>query len=353
MKKAIKALVMAMAATFCLTGTTQIYAGEKQPAAEKETGELSELEKSGIQMDVVVEKDADGNVIGYKTTIRETDPLTGTVTEKVIVSDLPGENTTAETVITEADGKQTKIHEMTITDIFRDLSFVRETKDTEYPDGTTESIDQSTYSNGEYVIFTELKDADGNYIERTQKGKGIWGEDIRYRNRVIKGDEETETMEEKELTMHPDGSAYVHELKTETGNGTVTYSAGYDVKGEEATLLYMKNLSGEIKIPTFLEGADGQFYTVTEIGEEAFSGDESLVSVDCGIELKRILSGAFKGCKNLKVIDIPAKTEFGEGSLSGTSKSLKIYVSGTKKDVKAVKKQLEKAGNKKAKVKRR
>jgi hypothetical protein len=91
-------------------------------------------------------------------------------------------------------------------------------------------------------------------------------------------------------------------------------------------------------------------------------------SVTIGKNIKKVCANAFKGAANLKTIfidDLTVKAnsaneyrvlakskgfiKLGKNSLKGTSKELVISVS-SKAEKKALRKQLKKAGNKKAKV---
>ena len=199
------------------------------------------------------------------------------------------------------------------------------------------------------------------------------------------------TTEDKTVTA-PDGSGSIEKTVTEANGdvkgGSVTKAAGGEVsevtnsstvngvtKSEAyagdangLTLNKVEGATGAVNVGGSVKGVDGGEYTVKAIGENTFEGNTDITSALISGALELISSGAFKDCSNLEeitfgVTNSPEPTQMiasgkkkafsitlGKNCLKGTSKKLVIKVPD-KKMKKDVKKQLKKAGNKKAKVK--
>jgi hypothetical protein len=152
-----------------------------------------------------------------------------------------------------------------------------------------------------------------------------------------------------------------------TKEGTET-KADYTPAKEGISLGRIETTGDEIEIPDAIPAADGSTYSVTEIGKGAMQGATGVTLVSLGANIQKICANAFRGAKKLAELVFgalsPSKAQtgaieatgkkstivFGKNALKWTSKNLVIRVS-TKADKKAVKKQLKKAGNTKAKVK--
>ena len=77
--------------------------------------------------------------------------------------------------------------------------------------------------------------------------------------------------------------------------------------------------SGKVVIPESVEH-EGTAYSVTSIGNNAFSYCEGLTSVTIGNSVTSIGNYAFEGCRGLTSVTIPnSVTSIGEGAFSGCS----------------------------------
>ena len=249
----------------------------------------------------------------------------GVVTETKSTSDAYGDNTTKETVITAADGKVTTIKEQKTTD---GSGNVTETKET-------------TNSDRSGVELKVLTDADGNHSA----------------NEVTKG-----------------ANGIVESIRQEDApKGEEPLVQEYGVDGTDLTLTSLDTKAENVTIPETIKAANGKNYTVKKLGKCSLDGSKlNVKSISVPETVKKFDKGAMKGCKYLKELMLGLKgrhtvragengemnlvssdgseIELGKNCLKGTSKKLVITVS-SKADKKAVKKQLKKAGNPKAKVK--
>lgn len=77
---------------------------------------------------------------------------------------------------------------------------------------------------------------------------------------------------------------------------------------------------------------EGVSYTVTEIGNNAYKNKTSLKKVTIPATVKKIGSGAFQGCKNLKTIKIKSKslTSIGKNAFKGIHKKAAFKVPSSK-----------------------
>ena len=142
----------------------------------------------------------------------------------------------------------------------------------------------------------------------------------------------------------------------------------YAVSGDNVTLSNVDTNASEIAIGDTIPAADGKTYKVDTVGDGAMKGLQNLTTAAFGSGIREIGKQAMQGCKKLIALIFgvtglrqnttsvkgltgdAGKIVLGKNCLKGTSKKLIIGVE-TKADKKAVKKQLKKAGNKKAKVK--
>lgn len=68
---------------------------------------------------------------------------------------------------------------------------------------------------------------------------------------------------------------------------------------------------------------NGKKYKVTIIGKDAFEGSP-LRSIKIPKNIKRIASGAFRGCSRLNKIEVPRSAEVVDGAFAGCAKDLEI-----------------------------
>lgn len=115
---------------------------------------------------------------------------------------------------------------------------------------------------------------------------------------------------------------FIMQLPTEDVEAKTTATA--DFQTSEGKLMKYQGAASTVSIPTGVE----------EIGEEAFAGNTTLVSVNIPSSVKKIDYGAFAGCTSLEHIFIPDGTEeLGNGVFAGCSKLTKVTFG---KDVKSV-----------------
>ena len=86
----------------------------------------------------------------------------------------------------------------------------------------------------------------------------------------------------------------------------------YDLSDTEATVTYEdyynSSYSGNVVIPPFIT-YNGKCYSVTAIGDNAFSGCRSLTSINIPEHVRHIGIMAFSYCSNLTLINIPKSVE--------------------------------------------
>ncbi|MGN0152870.1 MAG: leucine-rich repeat protein [Lachnospiraceae bacterium] len=102
-------------------------------------------------------------------------------------------------------------------------------------------------------------------------------------------------------------------LSTEEGKKAVTYVSGD------------KN-AAKVTIPATVT-VNGNTYAVTEIADNAFSGNKKLTTVSIPDSVTKIGKNAFKNCAKLKSVTIPAEvTEIGSDAFSGCKKLTKVTI---------------------------
>jgi hypothetical protein len=80
-----------------------------------------------------------------------------------------------------------------------------------------------------------------------------------------------------------------------------------------------QSTSGAFEVPSTVKGTDGNIYSVTSIGENAFMWCKGLISIYIGNNVKSIGDYAFCYCDGLKSIIIPnSVTSIGEGAFYGS-----------------------------------
>ena len=230
-----------------------------------------------------------------------------------------------------------------------------------------------TEPNKDYKETFVAKDPEGNPTEtkeasRETDAKGTVTEKSRVENE--------NGILEKESVTKEDGSGSISETKTvgDTVSGsTVTFGAEgkaekistLEQQGEEKstveyqvgekgslTLRKVETTGTEVVIPSEIKAADGKVYVVVAIGKNVLKECAGVTQLVLPETVKKILPKALKKAKDLRGLTVFGGTKFGSNSLKGTSKNLTIWVIGSKKDVKAIRKQMKKAGNRKARVRR-
>ena len=281
-----------------------------------------------------VEKDKDGKVTLSSSSSQTTDPTTKAVTEKSSASDANG--STESEKVTQANGDYVST----------------ETKKDANGAVTETTAASKTTSGTDYEEKSETKDGNGTVIESFENSK--------------KTDAATGETTEVSAKANRDGSAESTEIKKDaTGNvnslvtsetkAGVTTGATYEGTADGLKLDSLTTADKDVVIDTVSGIAAGETYPVTEIGEEAFAGNE-LDSVTLGESVTSVNKKAFADCgmTELNINGTVTKKMFAKNSLKGNGtkkkgKGLTINVA-SKKDKKAMKKQAKKAGVPKAKI---
>ncbi|MBO5088681.1 MAG: leucine-rich repeat protein [Lachnospiraceae bacterium] len=101
------------------------------------------------------------------------------------------------------------------------------------------------------------------------------------------------------------------------------------VKGKKGTVTYEATTkkSKKVSVPKTVK-IDGKTYTVTEIADDAFKGNNKMTSVTIPEGVTKIGKNAFSGCKNLKTITIKSTKlkSVGSNAIKGINKKATIKV---------------------------
>ncbi len=290
-------------------------------------------------------KDGEYEVDGIKTTIT-TDETTGAQT-KVDVLTKDGITETTTTVIEEnGDYRVEKI----ITDSAGNT--IREIWSS-----------MTTDADGTIVETSGIKESDGSGFRKritTDKAGNV------KLQKEILGEVKNESLDSSSALLA------IHIEEQLVGGGKVSSDYTPDKAGKGFMLRKMETENPEVEIPGMIKTVDGNIIPVPGIAEKAFLENtiKSLI-IRLSIPGYTIGARALKDCEELKSIQFKGASQdmtissnqkslgagakpyniiLGKNSLQGTNKKLVITVD-SKKDKKAVKKQLKKAGAKKAKVK--
>ena len=288
-------------------------------------------------------------------------------------SDSTGANTSSTTVKTDKDGKVVETSDKSTTT--SDAGVITEIEKVATSDGATTTI-TLTQPNGNMSTVTIKKDSEGTIIETVGHARETLEDgSVQVKDSYITADTST-----TEITItHPDGSSVeidkvidADDIKTETtfekdkdgkvtgvtaeerdadGNGV---KESFDVNEDGNLILTSVETTGDtLIIPDSVTDRQGRNYPITTLAKGSIPDVET---VYIGENVNRIENGAFmdSGVKLIRFDGPVQKGMLEKDSLKGAGgkkgKGLTIYVQ-SKKDQKALKKQLKKAGAPKAKVK--
>ena len=326
----------------------------------------------------------------------------GSKTEKLESSDSTGDNTTVRTVKTDKDGNITETEESSKT-TDKD-GVVTETRTARNSNASIE-MKKVTQPNSDFIFTTVMKDSEGNITNSVKKTyekseTGVITETSEvttpdevtsavtvtqpnedYNSLIEKKDKEGNLLEKIESgrIANPDNTVTFSQTTTlednsksessltlnEGGCGTMTISEtsaegsketrNYTIDGESAVLDSLTTDSDKVIISSKLESLDGKSRQVTVIGKGALNGQkvgEVTIPESVGKVEEQGLANA-----GIRVLRIQGKIEkgmFGKNALKGNGtgkkgKGMEILVD-SRKDAKALKNQLKKAGAGKANV---
>ena len=336
-------------------GTTGVRTEETTADGTKITDEVVTA-KDGSTESKRIEEAADGSKV---------------VTEAK--SDSTGANTSSTTVKTDKDGKVVETIDKSKTT--SDAGVITEIEKVATSDGATTTI-TLTQPNGNMSTVTIKKDSEGTIIETVGHTRETLEDgSVQVKDSYITADT---TTTETTIT-HPDGSSVeidkvidADDIKTETtfekdkdgkvtgvtaeerdadGNGV---KESFDVNEDGNLILTSVETTGDtLIIPDSVTDRQGRNYPITTLAKGSIPDVET---VYIGENVNRIENGAFtdSGVKLIRFDGPVQKGMLEKDSLKGAGgkkgKGLTIYVQ-SKKDQKALKKQLKKAGAPKAKVK--
>ena len=336
-------------------GTTGVRTEETTADGTKITDEVVTA-KDGSTESKRIEEAADGSKV---------------VTEAK--SDSTGANTSSTTVKTDKDGKVVETIDKSKTT--SDAGVITEIEKVATSDGATTTI-TLTQPNGNMSTVTIKKNSEGTIIETVGHARETLEDgSVQVKDSYITADTST-----TETTItHPDGSSVeidkvidADDIKTETtfekdkdgkvtgvtaeerdtdGNGV---KKSFDVNEDGNLILTSVETTGDtLIIPDSVTDRQGRNYPITTLAKGSIPDVET---VYIGENVNRIENGAFtdSGVKLIRFDGPVQKGMLEKDSLKGAGgkkgKGLTIYVQ-SKKDQKALKKQLKKAGAPKAKVK--
>ena len=111
-----------------------------------------------------------------------------------------------------------------------------------------------------------------------------------------------------------------------TSSGTLFYSYGNGIYGNNVILVDGSSLSANLTIPNRV-CYNGRYYAVTGIGQSAFSGETTLTSIFIPNTVTSIGSYAFSNCTGISSLTIPfSVTQIGLSAFSGCSGLTSISV---------------------------
>ncbi len=239
-----------------------------------------------------------------KTTTNSDGTKTTTTTTK------QGTVTTTTATTTKKDG--TKVVEKTSTD--SKTGKVTETKTTTKTDGSKEEVKTVTNKDGSKSVTETDTAAD-----------------------------KSQAIVQTEVTAAGDVTIVSSTVDT---NGAKTSEATFTATDEDTVKITNIEVTGKtVTIPAAVSAA-GDKYKVTRIGAGALKGNDKVTKVVIGKNIKAIGAKAFADTPKLKTIVLQgAKVKsIGKGAFDGINKNATIKIKGTAKQVKAVRKLIQKSG---------
>ena len=265
------------------------------------------------------------------------------------ITELGNGDTSTEYVFVGSDGNKTKVNETKTTD--EKTGIVTESIKQTNSDGSTEKITIKTEVNNDYTATKIVKDAKGNTIERQAITRETADDnDLITETETIKNIEGTSSKETTSI-LNENGTTNIIILREKHTDGTETVMTVEVKEDETGRVISLESTSDTLAVPKNLTDGNGNYIFVTVLEAGVLSNPNSIESF-YATNVTLIRENTFSGAKKLKYLYIGRKTSFEKNSLKNTSKKLVIYVPAdtTKKEVKAIKKQLKKSGNKKAKI---
>ncbi len=297
-------------------------------------------------------------------------------------ADASGDNTYAQTIDMDKDGNVTGTYVGSKTTV---NGVVTETHEAETAEGKT-VYEKVTQANEDFTEKTEVFSPEGLLIQSDESSKETaadgtvtekeknFTDGVTAEQTKVTGTDGSSTVSSKltlvngdvsEQTVKNDGKGAVEITGSDTLDGQ---KSEYALSGTENGLTLTKETGAKGTWTVFdvFAADDGKSYPVVALGAGVFENNKELTSLTVGEGIVTFEKGALAGCANLTELNLTgvapneavvasngkskSNIKLMKNSLKGTNKKLKIFVK-TKADQKAVKKQLKKAGNKKAKVK--
>ena len=246
-----------------------------------------------------------------------------TVTETKVETNQDENGNTLSTTTTTTEKKGDGTQTVTVTTEYTDGSSTMEMTRTD-PNGDVTTVKQEIQKNGNYVKTTTTIPVDGDVTIMRSTGNGSVTTVATY-------------------TVTKDGGLQLVSTGTDSANEKVVIPDTLTSDGVSYPITSIKNdaYNGRTKLTSVSVGNN-----VVTIGSGAFANTPNLKTAILGSSVRKLGGNAFNGAVRLKTIRINSTklTSIGKGAFSGISPKATIYIVGSKKQFKAMKKRIRASG---------